>query len=55
MMKIIIILMGHECTWGTIWGGQQEGRERRILTIEEHVSMQIYAYGDSIMKPPHTV
>jgi hypothetical protein len=37
IMIMITIIMGHECVWGTVWGGQREAEaeKERILKGEE--------------------
>jgi hypothetical protein len=47
-MMIIIILMRHECIWGTVWGYQQEwgGVKKKILRDDENGTMlHIYIWG----------
>jgi hypothetical protein len=46
MVMRIVIIMGHECIWGTLWGHWQEREGER--NSEEDLT---HTHKDSIMKP----
>jgi hypothetical protein len=54
-MMMLMLLTGHECTWGTVQGWENqwegEGEEERTLKDEEGEVQYIYTYEDSVTKP----
>jgi hypothetical protein len=49
-MMFMIIIMGHECIWGTVWeasAGGGGGKERILRCEEDGSTLRIYTYEDS--------